>query len=106
MPLSVYYRGKNRLLAVPRAPSYERWDQSAFVIQTPDDVARVLAEEGSPALGLWVHTNTYGPTWGGEKLEAFLAGGYRQDDRREFAHGVVLRHFVPDPAAARLRAGE
>jgi hypothetical protein len=103
MPLSVYYHGRNRLVAVPRPPSDERWDQSTFVIRSPDDVARAL---GTRAGGLWVHTNTYGPTWGPDKLEDFLGAGYRLDQRQEFAHGVVLRHFVRDTASdARLRAG-
>jgi hypothetical protein len=98
LPLSVYYRGKNRLLPLPRPVSYDRWDQSTFVIRSPDDVARILEAEAPASVGLWVHTNTYGPSWGPEKLEAFLAGAYREDARYPFERGVVLRHFVPRAA--------
>jgi hypothetical protein len=94
LPLAVYYRGKNRLLPVPAAASYDRWDQSTFVIRSPDDVARLLELEAPGSVGLWVHTNTYGPRWGPEKLEAFLASGYRENGRFAFERGVVLRHFV------------
>jgi hypothetical protein len=94
LPLSVYYRGQNKLVPVPAAPSYERWDQSTFVVRSPDDVARLLASEAPGTAGLWVHKNTYGPRWGPEKLEAFLADGYREDARFAFERGVVLRHFV------------
>ncbi len=95
MPLSVYYRGKNRLVPVPSAPSSEQWDQRTFVIEDPDDVRRALEPSAPEIVGLWVHTNTYGPTWGPEKLERFLAGGYREDAKYAFERGVVLRHFVP-----------
>jgi hypothetical protein len=89
---------------VPSAPSYEHWDQSKFVIHSPDDVADVLEKEAPGGVGLWVHTNTYGPGWGPERLEAFLASGFRENERYEFAQGVVLRHFVrgdPSHSAAR-----
>jgi hypothetical protein len=95
LPLGVYYRGRNRLLPVPGAVTYDSWDQSTFVIRSPDDVARILEAEAPGAVGLWVHTNTYGPNWGPEKLEAFLAGAYRQDAKYAFERGVILRHFVP-----------
>jgi len=100
MPLAVYYHGKNHLVPVPSAPSYEHWDQSTFVIRSPDDVADALVKEAPGGVGLWVHTNTYGPGWGPEKLEAFLAHGFREDQKYEFAHGVVLRHFVPGDLSA------
>src|SRR6185436_19265701 len=45
LPLAVYYRGQNRLLPVPGAVSYDRWDQSNFVIRSPDDVARLVETE-------------------------------------------------------------
>jgi len=104
MPLSVYYRGKNHLVPVPSPPSYEHWDQSQFVIRSPDDVAEALEKEGPGGVGLWVHTNTYGPGWGPDKLEAFLARDFREDREFEFAHGVVLRHFVrKDPSHSATR---
>jgi hypothetical protein len=94
MPLSVYYRGPNRLVPVPGPPSYAHWDQGSFVIRDPDDVGAAIDREAPDSVGLWVHTNTYGPHWGGENLEAFLARNYREEEKLEFAQGVVLRHFV------------
>jgi len=101
LPLAVYYVGKNRLLPVPRAPSYDRWDQSTFEIQSPDEIARLLEREAPGSTGLWVHTNTYARPGVGDKLEAYLATICCEDQRREFAHGVVLRHFVRRGAALR-----
>jgi hypothetical protein len=94
LPLSVYYRGQNRLLAVPTPPSYERWDQTAFVIHSANEVAELVESNAPQSRGLWVHTNIYGPTWGPDKLELFLANGYRKAESYSFAQGVVLRHFV------------
>jgi hypothetical protein len=102
MPLSVYYHGRNVLVPVPRPPSYAYWDQSTFVIHGPEDVARVLEESAPGAAGLWVHTNKYGKHWGYDQLEIFLARNYRQDERQDFARGVVLRHFVPNQAGPAL----
>src|SRR5258708_38412083 len=45
MPLSVYYRGRNRLLAVPRPPGYDPWDQSTLRIQSPHAGARLLGAD-------------------------------------------------------------
>jgi hypothetical protein len=100
LPLAVYYHGRNRLLPVPAAPSYESWDQRTFVVQSPDDVARLVEAEAPGSVGLWVHKNTYGPRWGPDKLEAFLAGAYREDGRFVFERGVVVRHFVRREAGA------
>jgi hypothetical protein len=99
LPLGVYYHGPNRLLPVPAAPSYESWDQSTFVIRSPDDVARIVETEAPGSTGLWVHTNTYGPHWGPDKLEAFLARDYRESGKFAFERGVVLRHFVRQEAS-------
>ena len=92
LPLAVYYQGQNQLVPVPGPASFEHWDQRTFVIDDPAAISRLLGRD-DPA-GLWVHTNTYGSTWGEDKLEEFLARGYRQDDEREFFKGVRLRHFV------------
>ncbi|HKQ70844.1 MAG TPA: hypothetical protein VJT73_15970, partial [Polyangiaceae bacterium] len=99
MPLGVYYRGMNRLVPVPRPASLEHWDQATFVLDDPDEIAALLDQGRHGAL--WVHTNTYGTGWGGEKLEQFLARGYRQDETHSFFHGVTLRHFVRDGSVAR-----
>jgi hypothetical protein len=92
MPLSVYYQGQNRLIPVPRPASLDHWDQRTFVIDDSGEIARLLGP-GEPS-SLWVHTGTYGTAWGQEKLEQFLAKGYREDEEREFFKGVRLRHFV------------
>jgi hypothetical protein len=92
LPLAVYYQGQNALVPVPRPASFDRWDQRTFVIDDAGEISRLV--EGGDHVGLWVHTNTYGTTWGQEKLEEFLAKGYREDEEREFFKGVRLRHFV------------
>ena len=94
MPLSLYYPGPNRLLPIPRPPSTEHWDQQSFVIESPADIAGVLDREAPGQATLWVHTSDYGDRWGRDRLEAFLARGYREDDR--------LR-ICPRRAAASLR---
>jgi hypothetical protein len=92
MPLAVYYQGQNRLVPVPRPASLDHWDQRTFVIDDPAEIVKLLGADGHD--GLWVHTGTYGTSWGQEKLEQFLAKGYREDEEREFFRGVRLRHFV------------
>jgi hypothetical protein len=92
MPLAVYYQGQNRLVPVPRPASLDHWDQRTFVIDDAAEIAKLLGPDDHA--GLWVHTGTYGTAWGQEKLEQFLAKGYREDEEREFFRGVRLRHFV------------
>jgi len=92
LPLAVYYQGQNQLVPVPGPASFEHWDQRTFVIDDPGAISRLLGRD-DPA-GLWVHTNTYGAGWGEDKLEEFLARGYRLYDERQFFKGVRLRHFV------------
>jgi hypothetical protein len=99
LPLAVYYRGPNPLVPVPRPVSFDHWDQRTFVIDDTHEIADLLGR-GDPR-GLWVHTNTYGTSWGEEKLEQFLAQDYRVDEELDFFKGVRLRHFVPNGVAHR-----
>jgi hypothetical protein len=99
LPLAVYYQGQNRLVPVPRPASFDRWDQQTFVIDDVSEISGLIGRDDHA--GLWVHTGTYGTSWGQDKLEQFLAKGYREDEEREFFKGVRLRHFVRNGLAER-----
>ncbi len=99
--LAVYYRGKNRLIPIPGPPNFEHWDQRTFVVDDAGTIADLVDREASEPTGLWVHTGPYGYSWGRDKLEAYLSSGYREEETREFAHGVVLRHIVRSDSASR-----
>jgi hypothetical protein len=92
LPLAVCYQGQNRLVPVPRPASFDRWDQRSFVIDDAGEISRLLGRDDHASL--WVHTGTYGTSWGQDKLEEFLARGYHEDEERDFFQGVRLRHFV------------
>ena len=99
--LSIYYHGKNELIPIPGPPNFEHWDQRTFVVDDTETIAKLVEREAGEPTGLWVHTGPYGYSWGRDKLEAYLSRGYREEETREFAHGVVLRHFVRSDSASR-----
>jgi hypothetical protein len=101
LPLAMYYRGKSPLIPVPRPASLEVWDQRSFVIHDQSQIGSLLARRGDSSAGFWVHTDAYGDKWGRDKLESFLSKSYREDERREFARGTLLRHFVKSDTALR-----
>jgi hypothetical protein len=94
MPMSAYYHGHNHLVPLPRPPDLRDWDQSTFRLIGTREVEEALRNEGSSNT-LWVYTGTaaFAETVGRPMLEKFLANGYVEDARHEFANGELLRHF-------------
>jgi hypothetical protein len=90
LSLVYYYRGRNRLVPVPREPSMESYRRADIFAQSPTEFWEALHRAGDPK-AVWVLT--------GDRVlrrlaEESLAEQWQQDLRLEFAGETSLAHFV------------
>lgn len=92
LPLSYYYRGKNRIVAVPRPIDFRSFDQRAFVVHTQADVERPIRRAGGAGM-VWFVTsgscNASNIQFGCGVVERSIARDYRVVSSQRFYKATV-----------------
>ena len=92
LPLDYYYHGKNRVVAVPRAIDFKRFDQRNFVVRSASDIAGPLRRaHGNGAV--WFVTagecNAANIQFGCGVVEDYVASHYRVVETHRFYKSTV-----------------
>jgi len=88
--LGFYYRGRNRLVPVPRDPSFETYRREDIFPKTPAAFREALHRAGDPK-AVWVLT---GDIELRRMAEESLAEQWQEDLHLQFAGETSLTHFV------------
>jgi len=102
LPLQYYYRGPNRIVAIPEAVDYHRYDVTAFVVRSADQLESAMPRQAR----MWLVTagacNSANIAFGCTTLERYVCEHYRVDSDVEF-HGSRVRLLAAKPPTRCLR---
>lgn len=105
LPLRRYYRGRNRLVALPRPEDFARYDLREYALTDTAQIDEALAAAGSAAGPIWLVTGEscgyLGIDFRCDLLERWVAERFTPDSTRELRR-VRLRRIVPRPGAAEI----
>jgi len=102
LPFSYYYHGANRVVAVPAAVDFRRYDVTRFVLHSAGDVARSLPEGSRFWLITAGECASANIRFGCDVLERFIGLHYRVERDAKF-YGSRVRLLRPlDKAGGRL----
>ena len=102
LPLEYYYRGPNRIVAVPEAVDFHRYDVTAFVVRSSAQLKSALPRQDR----IWLVTagacNSANVAFGCTTLERYVCEHYRVQSDVAF-HGSRVRLLALKPPTRCLR---
>jgi len=102
LPLQYYYRGPNRIVAIPEAVDYHRYDVTAFVVRNAKQLESAMPRQGRSWLVTAGACNSANVAFGCTTLERYVCEHYRVDSDVEF-HGSRVRRLALKPPTRCLR---
>jgi hypothetical protein len=106
LPLSYYYHGRNRLIAIPRENSWERFDLQGYVLKNEADISNALNPYNGSGRFIWLVTDNQcsyaGVNYNCEMLEEFFKRNYVLERTQTFGTATVRlfekNRGMPGPA--------
>jgi hypothetical protein len=93
LPLSYYYHGRNRLIAIPRENRWERFDLQDYVLHNEAEISRALNPYDVSGRFIWLVTDSQcsyaGVNYNCETLEGFFKRNYVLKRTQTFGTATV-----------------
>jgi uncharacterized membrane protein len=95
LPFAYYYRGLNRVVAVPHAVDFHRYSVTRFIIHDDSELRAAMPVEGRVWLITAGSCHSANVRFGCAKLERYVGSGYRVESDAEF-DGARVRLLQKD----------